>query len=200
MICRWTFVFTRPLGGLWSRDPWTSWLHHIQLDSSLMMFLEETRFNSTHLVTYRNIRGFESSWKWCIHLVYGSRDHKTMMVNIKTTIYWNAGMKCPEALRGILDPSFPFPQKDTALWNSEDFLKMTYPTRGVQNPIGPVGMKCPEALRVILGSIFPFLYFEGILPKKATWYSQLIHSAHWRRTPQVGHTKEGQPTRCICMR
>ena len=25
------------------------------------------------------------------------------------------GMKCPEALRGILDPSFPFPQKDTAL-------------------------------------------------------------------------------------
>ena len=58
MICRWTFVFTRPLGGLWSRDPWTSWLHYIQLDSSLMMFLEETRFNSTHPILFSP----ETSW------------------------------------------------------------------------------------------------------------------------------------------
>ena len=91
------------------------------------------------------------------------------------------GMMCPEALRVILDPSFPFPQKDTALWNSEDFLKMTYPTRGVQNAIGPVGMMCPEALWVIFGSILPFFNFEGILPKKATWYSQLIHSVFFHR-------------------
>ena len=76
------------------------------------------------------------------------------------------GMMCPEALRGILDPSFPFPQKDTALWNSEDFLKMTYPTRGGQNAIGPVGMMCPEALWVILGSIFPFFILKAFCQKR----------------------------------
>ena len=44
--------------GLWSRDPWSSWLHHIHLGSSLLMFLEITRFNSTHIILLSS----DTSW------------------------------------------------------------------------------------------------------------------------------------------
>ena len=76
-------LVTRPMDQLITSYSTGIKSHYVSGDNKIHLI-------STDLVTSKNILRFESSWICCSQLVHGSRDHKTMMVNMKITMYWNA--------------------------------------------------------------------------------------------------------------